>query len=240
MTRFVERKPDDASDAGGIRLDSSGERLSWSVSYFQGPSKRPNLAISPEQVVQGVVGLDHPMAKVYGLDFEFLSGSWVVRGEAALHDFERSGTNLLSSRESFSLAVLGVERDFGNVSAFLQGVYRRTHDFLDPDKAPELIRPFALANATVNEEAQRSLHGVGGGLNWNTSDMRWSASLDLAYLACIDDFAARPRIRYQLDDSTSVWAGADFLSGSDEGPLGRLQDNSAVFVGISRAAPQSG
>lgn len=97
----------------------------------------------------------------------------------------------------------------------------------------------AAANATVNEEAQRSLGGIGGGLSFNTSDLRWTASLDLAYLVSVDDFVARPRIRYQLDDRASIWAGADVLSGADDGPLGRLQDNAAVFVGVSYSALRS-
>ena len=147
----------------------------------------------------------------YGVDFEYLAGQWVVRGEAAYNDFEGSGTSLLASRESFALGVLGVERDFGDVSAFLQMTYRRTFDFIDPYQAPPLLIDLAHANAVVNDEVRESLFGVGAGFTYNTSDFRWSVSADLAYFTVNNDFAIRPRIKYQLNDVVSTMGGWGLL-----------------------------
>ena len=169
----------------------------------------------------------------YGVDFEYLAGQWVVRGEAAYNDFEGSGTSLLASRESFALGVLGVERDFGDASAFFQMTYRRIFDFIDPYQAPPLLIDLARANAVVNDEVRESLFGVGAGFTYNTSDFRWSVSADLAYFTVNNDFAIRPRIKYQLNDVVALWAGGDYFTGMDDGQFGRLKKNTAAFIGVT-------
>ena len=232
-SEYVERKPEGLQDSGGVRYDVTGDHLAWSVSYFRGPSKPPNLALEPARVAQGFLDTNHPDVATYGVDLEYLAGHWLVRGEAAYNDIEGSGETLLASRESFALAVLGVERDFGDASGFLQMTYRRIFDFVDPYQAPPQLINLALANAVVNNEARESLFGLGAGFTYNTSDFRWSVSADLAYFMVNNDFALRPRIRYQLNDAVSLWAGGDYFTGVDTGQLGRLEKNTAAFIGVT-------
>ena len=230
---YQDHEPTGLKNAGGLRVDVTGEKLAWSVSFFHGPSKQPNLALSGARMTEGVADTNHPYATTYGLDFEYLVGRWVIRGEAAYNDFVGSGRDLLASRESFALGVLGVERNFGNTSVFFQTTYRRVFDFVDPYSAPPQLLDLALANAVVNNEVRSSLFGLGAGFSYNTRDLLWHASGNLAYFPATHDFALRPRMKYQLTDVVSLWAGMDWFTGPVVGQFGRLHQNSAVFVGVT-------
>ncbi|MDB5967918.1 MAG: hypothetical protein JWQ90_368 [Hydrocarboniphaga sp.] len=231
--RYRDDKPEGLQASAGIRLDVSGEPIAWSLSYFRGPSKPPNLALAPARVAQGILDTNHPIVSTYGLDFESLAGRWVLRGEAAYNHVDGSDSDPLASRESFALGVLGVERSFGEASAFFQITYRRIFDFIDPYEMQEPFRELALANATVNAETAQSLLGFGTGFALNTSDLRWSAAADLAYFPATEDFSIRPRLRYQVSDAVSLWIGADYLRGPSTASLGRLADNTAGWLGFS-------
>lgn len=230
--RYVEQTPQGQRDSGGIRIDTLGERLSWSLSYFQGPSKRPSLALSSRLLLQGRVPLRHPQASIYGADAEWVSGHWALRGEAAYEHYAESGSDPLASRESFVHGVISLERDFGGVSAFLLASYRKTFDYQNPRALPGPLGELALAHATINGEVFETEAGWGGGFLWTTSDLRWRASADFIHLPAIGDFVARPRLRYRLNDELALWGGGDYFSGVASGPYGRLADNSTLFVGL--------
>lgn len=136
---------------------------------FHGPYKPPNLAPNLARAAQGVLDLDHPWISTYGLDFASLSGLWVLRGEAAYNRVDGSGHDPLASRESFALGVLGVKRNSGEASAFVQISYHRIFDFIDPYQTVAGSRELALANATVNAETRASLLGIGSGSALNIS-----------------------------------------------------------------------
>ncbi|MGH8432116.1 MAG: hypothetical protein ACREUF_17110, partial [Solimonas sp.] len=233
--RYADHRPSTSLDAAAIRYDVSDSDLSWSVSYFQGPSKRPNLAAQPASLAQGRLDLDYPFMRAFGGDIERLVGKWVVRSEAAYSRVEGSGSDPLASRESFFLGVLGLERSFGQCSAFLQTIYRHTFDYIDPEQVPLPLQQAARGSATINDETRRNLFGLGSGLTYNTPDLRTSASVDVVYFADIDDWSLRPRLRYKLTDTVATEFGGDYFAGSDDGPLGRLQKNRLAFVRIEYA-----
>lgn len=233
--RYVDHAPTMSLDAGAIRYDVTNPELSWSLSYFQGPSKWPALASSPAELMAGRMHLEYPFERVFGGDFEWLAGKWVLRGEAAYHRVEGSGSDVLGSRQSYVLAVLGVERNFGDWSVFLQPIYRHTFDYLDPKQVPPPLDRFALGAAVLGDQRFRNLAGVGSGLTYNSPDLRTTANVDLLYFERVDNLSLRPRIGYRFSDALLAQLGADFFDGSSEGPLGRLRDNRLAFVRIEYA-----
>lgn len=233
--RYVDDRPDFVPGSGGIRIDTVGERLSWSVSYFHGPAKRPNLAISLADFGNGLIRLDHREVSIAGADAELIVGPWVLRSETAYSRFAGSGRDPLASRESFVESVLGVERAFGQASAFVQADLRHSFYWLDPQAVAEPLRPLVIGNASVNEELHRTQATIGGGFALNTADLRWSASFDAGWLPAHGDVVFRPRLRYRWSDRLILWAGADYFAGPERGLYGRLADNTALFAGLSSA-----
>ena len=231
--RYHEDKPEETLDSGGVRIDTTGERLSWSLSYFRGPAKRPNLSLSLPEIAAGRITLDHPQVSIFGADAEWIAGHWAFRSETAYNRFSGSGSDPIASRESFVESVFGVERAFGQASAFLQADWRHTFDYVDPNAVSAPLVPLALANASVNEELYRQMLAIGGGFGLNTSDLRWSVSFDLAYVPAHGDVVVRPRLRYRCNDLLTFWAGVDYFDGPERGIYGRLGNNTVGFVGIS-------
>ncbi len=230
---YVEDRPDTSPGSAGLRIESIGERLSGALSYFRGPAKLPNLALSPAAVANGQLDLDHPYTEVIGADAEAVLGAWVIRAESAWTRLRGSARDALASRESALDTVLGVERAFGPASAFVQGEWKYIPGWLDPDAAAEPLRPLARANASFNDELHRHRGQIGSGFALNTSDLRWSLSFDAAWAPADGDWVLRPRLRFRLDDRLQLFAGGDWFRGPRLGVYGRLQPSSAVFAGLS-------
>ncbi len=231
--RYVDDRPVMAPGSAGLRIDRSGESLSASLSWFRGPAKLPNLALSPAAVAAGRLGLDHPHTEVLGADAEAVLGTWVIRGESAWTRARGSGRDALASRESAIDTVIGIERAFGAASAFVQGTWKHIPGWVNPGSVAEPLRPLARANASFNDELHRNRGQLGTGFALNTSDLRWSLSFDAAWAPADGDWALRPRLRFHLDDRLLLFAGGDWFRGPGLGVYGRLQPSSAIFVGLT-------
>lgn len=233
--RYFDDRPDSAPGSAGLRIDRSGESLSASLSWFRGPTKLPNLALSPTAAAGGRLDLEHPYTDVLGADAEAVFGVWVIRGESAWTRVRGSGHDALASRESAIDTVIGVERAFGPASAFVQAQWKHIPGWVDPDAVAEPLRPLARANASFNDELHRNRGQLGTGFALNTSDLRWSLSFDAAWAPADGGWALRPRLRFRLDDRLLLFAGGDWFRGPALGVYGRLRPSSALFAGLTRS-----
>ncbi|SER19130.1 hypothetical protein SAMN04488038_11921 [Solimonas aquatica] len=231
--RYQDERDAHSLGAGGLRLDTRDERGGWSLSYFQGPAKRPNLLVSAPDLATGLLRLNHPDSAIFGGDWEWIKGSWAWRGEAAYTRPRQPRREDLSQGEAFLDAVFGVEHHLGSSSVFLQAQWRRILDYRDPALNPAPLRSLAYAHASLSEALYAQSLGIGGGLSYYTADQRSALSLDAAWQPAHGDLVVRPRLRYQLNDQLSLLLGADYFAGPSLGPYGRLQRNSVIFVGLS-------
>ena len=231
--RYVEDRPQASPGSVGWRLESTGEQFSGSLSYFRGPAKLPNLRLQAAPLARGELGLNHPHTEVFGADGEAVFGAWVLRGESAWTRVRGSGGDPLASRESALDTVIGLERAFGPASAFVQGEWKWLPGWIDPRAVPAALRPLALANASFDDELHRHRGQLGAGFALNTSDLRWSLSVDAAWAPADGDWALRPRLRWRFDDRLQLLAGGDWFRGPERGVYGRLQPSSALYVGLA-------
>ncbi len=231
--RYVDSHPNASPGSVGLRIESNGELLSGSLSYFRGPAKLPNLALATASIAAGVLPLDHPHTEVIGADAEILLGAWVFRGESAWTRVRGSGRDPIANRESALDTVIGLERAFGSASIFLQAEWKHIPSWIDPAALATLLQPLALANASFNDELHRDRGQVGTGFALNTSDLRWSLSFDAAWAPAGGNWALRPRLRFRLDDRLLLFAGGDWFRGPQIGVYGRLRSSSALFAGVA-------
>ena len=238
--RYAEHRPRTAPGSAGLRIERNGESLSGALSWFRSPAKLPNLALSPAAVAGGRLDLDHPHADVLGADAEAVIGAWVLRGESAWTRVRGSGRNALASRESALDTVIGLERAFGSASAFLQGEWKYIPGWVNPASVVEPLQPLARGNASFNDELHRHRGQVGIGYALNTSDLRWSLSVDAAWAPADGDWVLRPRLRYRIDDRCQLFAGGDWFRGPALGVYGRLRPTSAMFAGVTVSVAPGG
>ncbi len=230
--QYVDLGRTTSLNAAAIRYDVSNSDMSWSLSYFQGPSKWPTLSAHPADLAASRLNLNYPFERVFGADLERLMGKWVVRSEAAYNLVDGSGSDPLGSRQSFFLGVLGLERNFGEWSAYGETAYRHTFDYLDTHQVLPPLQQLAIGAAIIDDQFHRNLFGVGSGLTYNTADLRTSANVDLLYFVGIGNWAARPRFSYKFTDSILGEIGGDIFVGAEDGPLGRLRKDRLAFVRI--------
>ncbi len=231
--RYVAHRPQTAPGSAGLRIERNGESLSGALSWFRGPAKLPNLALSPAAVLGGQLDLDHPHSEIVGADAEAVFGPWVIRGESAWTRVRGSARDALASRESALDTVIGLERAFGSASAFVQGEWKYIPGWVNPASVAEPLQPLARGNASFNDELHRHRGQVGIGYALNTSDLRWSLSVDAAWAPADGDWVLRPRLRFRIDDRLQLFAGGDWFRGPTLGVYGRLHASSAVFAGLS-------
>lgn len=205
----------------GLRLDRVGERMDWSLSWFDGHDRMPRYrlaALSPRPTL--AVGYER--AQVAGADFAAAAGRWSFRGEAAYVRKEGRGDALR--------AVLGLDTDLGDTANLnLQWVYASRADYRDPNALPVAFRPLAGALNRLNREFAAREQSMTLRLTQRLRNER--LKLEWAGVFSLDDGSGilRPRLTYQIDDRFKIAIGADRAYGDSETTFGSRRDNDLAF-----------
>ncbi|MGQ0696989.1 MAG: hypothetical protein ACT4PZ_01980 [Panacagrimonas sp.] len=234
--RVREAEPEEPVGAYGLKLERQGSSVEWSVSYFHGHSLRPNLVPAPDFADSLVLNLRHPRVDVLGADFAMPWSSLIVRGEAAYTktddccDF--AGIEFRKSDNVF--AVLGVERALASGWRLVSQAFHKQNfdDAARARGASPLLDALARGADILNEEAQPAFSGLSFGVYPSSLGTRYSVSIDAAWIAQTNDYVLRPRLKLILRDDVSINLAADLYGGDEEGPLGRLGDNSLVMANV--------
>lgn len=222
----------DSLGQGAFKLEETGGRIDWSLSYFDGYDRSPDLgaeAVSPTEVD---VLLRHHRVRVAGGDFAANVGRFGLRGEAAF-TFTQGWTGRdLETKKPFFFAVLGVDRTIGeylNVNA--QYLVRVVTNYDSPfDVSDPLTRELAITQAIVNGQADR----VQQGGTFRVADKWFNETLeaDLSGVFFVPRFnwAIRGKGAYALSDRWKVVVGFDYFEGATPSFFQVLQKNSTVFT----------
>lgn len=205
----------------GLRLDRVGDRLDWSLSWFDGHDRMPRYrlaALSPSPRL----AVGHDRVQVAGADFAAAAGRWSFRGEAAYTRAAGRGDTLR--------AVLGFDTDLGETANLnLQWVHVRRSDRVDPRTLPPPLRPAAAAIDLLNREYGAREQSMTVRLVQRLRNER--LRLEWAGVFALDDGSGifRPRLTYQIDDRFKLVFGADRAYGAADTQFGARRDNNLVF-----------
>jgi hypothetical protein len=208
----------------GLKLDQSGGDVDWSLSYYDGNNRMPNL----ELISVGASGVDVKLRfdriQVYGFDFAKNFGNYAIRGEFAyMETSDHQGSDPFTQNSNFT-GVLGADHDFFesfNVNA--QFLYKHVFDFQIPTSA-----------LTVQlNQLSRQQYSNDYALSLRPSYKIWNETLEMeiAYFFWLrkGDYVLRPKVTYALTDQFKTMIGGELYSGPSDSFFGSLRNTSAVF-----------
>ena len=230
-----EAEPEALRSDFALRWERQSSGPEWSVSWFHGHSLRPNLVPAADLPTSGVIELQHPRVEVLGADFAAPWRSIIFRGEAAYTRAQDccdvAGVEFQKSDNLF--AVLGVETAFSDGwRAVVQAFHKKNFEKSEQESGPSPVAEIAYASNVLNDELRSDYTGLSVGIYPTALGDRVKTNIDVAWIAQTNDYAIRPRLIYQLQDSLSLNLAADWYGGNREGPLGKLRDNSLVLTEV--------
>lgn len=227
---FVARDPSAAARQWALRAERSGERVDWSVSFFDGYERQPDLRPEAFSPAGARVGLAHARIQMLGADAATTLGRYGLRGEVALtRTADRDGNDPFT-RNSFLYAVAGADRTFlTDLNVNVQLLYRRVMAWEDPAAAPAPLQVVAMRQALLSN--QRDAEQAGASVRvarkwWNDT---LEAELSGVSWFARGDFLVRPRLRYAATDRIRLTLGGDVYRGPADSFFGNLRDLSTAF-----------
>ena len=226
-----DQTPDHPERQFGVKWDRSGGDVDYSVSYFRGISKIPDLKLVSSGANGTELALVYHRVQVLGGDFATSVGSWGLRGESAWTITEDpQGLDPLTQNSTL-VSVFGVERSLiENLSLNAQVLNRIVFNYSDPSELSNAaVRTLAISAATNSQQLNQVNHGLSLRPNWKL--MNETLELELAWVRWFSshDQILRPKATYAVSDRLKAILGAELYSGKADAYLGRLKDNSSVF-----------
>jgi hypothetical protein len=224
------RKPVDESVPHAVKFEQISEGFDFSLSYFAGPDRVPDLSVLSVSPVLDL-GLEFNRIRGYGADFAFNLGALGCRGELAyVATSDQGGDNPLI-KNSFYSGVIGVDRNFGeSININVQYLFRATERWSDPAEISD-ANSAALARLVnlISNQQHEHLQGIVARIAWKMlSD---SLTIEAGYLLWFykGDSVFKPRLSYTVRDDVKLTVGGDFYQGPPDSFLGRFADLSALY-----------
>ena len=221
---------------GAVRVEQTGLAVDWSLSYFDGYDRVPNLGVdataTPAAPVTTFIGLFHPRIRVVGADAATVVGRYGLRAEAAYTFTADERGDEPQIRNPFLRAVLGGDRTFQeylnlNVQYVLQ-VVTRFHSPLDV--ADPALREVAVQGALASNQWDRVQHGGTLRVSDKWMNETLEAELSAAVFGPTASYLVRGKVSYAISDRWRAIAGFNWFDGVEPSPLRFLRKNSALFA----------
>jgi len=212
-----------------LKLDQSGAKVDWSVSYFDGFNLNPDL--SPGDTA-GAIFLDYNRTNVFGIDAATTRGSYRFALEAAYtRTIDPDGTNPFV-RNPFFYGVAGIERSFSDdLSVIVQGYYRKVENYSDPEQISDpALRALAVQQAILSAQYDPDQYGLS--LRIGKQWLNQALEGEIGALVRLDRsaYTLRPKLAYAVNDQLSLIIGAEYSVGSDKTIFRELERNNGVFT----------
>ena len=221
-----------ANTAVALKLNRSGARFDWSLSYLHGLSLLPAARVKAIDVLGPRLEFRHDRVHVLGADAAWNAGRFGMRVEAALTRPTASDDGGPAMRHADFFWAGGADRTLGgNLNVNLQLFGRHVMNFTDPySMADPLQRQVAIQNAiTVGQQDRNTL-----GLSLRISD-KWLGETLQGELLLVDSRtrntrSLRPLLSYAITDTLKAAVGAVLYSGADDTLFGRKKSNNRFFL----------
>ena len=228
-----ERLPGDPVTQGAFKIEQTGGRVDWSLSYFDGFDLFPDLGIDTVRPTGVDLLLRHHRSRVAGADAAAALGPYTVRGEVAytFTEHERAGDQVKSP---FLFLVLGADRTLpGGVYVNIQYVLRVVARFQDPFAvADPSVRRVAIEQASINDQLDEAKHALAVRLSKTWLNETLVTEITSIISPARAEFVLRPKVKYAVTDRLKLTAGADVFRGETPSFFGRLRDTSTAYVEV--------
>jgi hypothetical protein len=231
---ITEDKPDRtiSNSEVGLRLNKTGARLDWSVSFFHGFDLLPDARIADLLPSGPVLELRYNKIDVFGADAARNFGRYGFRAEAAYFQTRDGNGDDPTIKNPFLFYVVGLDRTFlENLNLNLQLVGRWIKDFNDPESiADPILKSVAVQNAIFGNQQDPT----GYGLTSRVGNKWLNDTLEAEILAFVNfrrtNSYVRPLVTYAFTDQVKGTVGGEVYQGPEDSFFGRLKDNRGVFT----------
>lgn len=221
----------------GLKYERTSERIDYSLSYFDGYDRLPDLAIRSVGAAGLELSLSHHPVRVLGADLSFSRGGTVFKGELAWSRRHDDGgyDGFFRKRSQWTL-VFGGERNLpDSTNLNLQWLVQWIPDFRDPASAPDaLSRAVAATQSAINNQDRRVNHGVSFRLGRSWRNDTWSGEVAGLYSLSNGGSRLRAQLKHSLDDHWRLSFGLDLYNGQDTTVFGQLERNSTAYLELRR------
>ncbi len=231
---LTKRKPKTEWSQWAFKIERTGGAADWSLSYFDGLDRNPDLTVEGISNSAVKLALTHHRIRVIGADAAAPAGRFGLRAEAAYAFTEDNEGTDPQIKNPFLFVVLGGDRSFFQYLNFnLQYVSRIVMKYQDPRQISDpATRALAVQEAQLTQQLDQFQHGLSNrvGYKW----LHETLEADLSSLLWLDegDFLLRPKLIYALTDHWKATLGAELYRGPAEGVFGRLKQNSTGFAAL--------
>lgn len=229
---LADRKPDDVQEQFAFKIDRSGGSVDWSLSYFHGPNKLPDLQLVSAGPGGTVIGFDYGDIQVFGADVAFTWGEYGFRGEIAGTLTEDSSGQDPLVQNSQLYAVIGADRTvIENFNINAQVLYKHIFDHQELDSiANPAVKVIAQQIALNSNQDSENILGVS--LRPSYKMYNETLELEVAFVSWFHNHNSliRPKITYAFNDHFKGMLGGEFYSGPQDSFFGRLQPTSSGFA----------
>ncbi len=227
---FTEVTPEKSDKQSAFKIESLNGEFDWSVSYFEGLDKSPDLQLLTAPAVPLTLSLVHTRIRTYGADYAVNLGRFGIRAEGAYTLTEDSHGEDYFVKNPFLYLVLGGDRTFlESLNVNFQFLYRHIYFFQDPRDITDPSKDLAVQEAIMNNQYDHNQHGAS--LRIGNKWLNDTLEVDLTMVGWLQhkDYLLRPKVRYALNDLFKVVLGSDLYRGPTDSFFGSLNKLSTSY-----------
>ncbi|MEK6748415.1 MAG: hypothetical protein AABY83_04330 [Pseudomonadota bacterium] len=229
--KYSEISPKDPKKQWAARVERTGGDWDWSLSYFSGYDKSPDLHLGVSTLSMPTIDLVHPRLHVLGADAAGTVGriGWRLEG-AYTSTPDVTGVDIFT-KNSFAYLVAGVDRTFlDTLNINFQYVYRYIFRYEDPRSASPQLVELAKAGALANNQFDRRQNGAT--LRLHNRWLNDTLAVELSFMEWWShrDYVVKPKMSYAWSDHLKTSVGADIYRGSRDSFLGKLRELSVGYA----------
>ncbi len=224
---FSAERPANEWKQWAVKAEYFGSDHDWSLSYFDGLDKMPDLAPGAAGVL-----LRYGRIRAFGADGAMSVGRYGLRAEAAyLASEDASGSDPFVKNGVF-YAVAGGDRTFlENLNVNVQYAYRQVFDHRAPGSYGDAsVDALATAASLVANQYDEIQHGMTFRVNNKWFNETLEAEVAGAVWFRHGDSLIRPKVKYAVNDAIGLTLGADIYGGPKESFFGQLTGSNAVYA----------
>jgi hypothetical protein len=231
VIREVVPRVKDTLAQAAFKIEQSGGAIDWSIAYFDGYDRSPDLGLGTGAGSAAQVLLRHHRIRVIGGDAAAVVGRMGLRGEAAYTLTEdRDGLDPHAQNPFFFL-VLGGDRTFGEYfNVNLQYLLLAVSDYHSPFDIPARQGgEVAVLHAAINNQLERVQQGATARVSNRWLQETVEAEATWAFFAPRFSHAVRAKLTYTFSDRWKGVVGFDYFDGEQPSFFRTVAQNRAVF-----------
>lgn len=217
-----------------IKLDRSGGKLDWSLSWFDGLDRTGRLRVTQVTPTAIQITTENKRLRMLGMDAATTWEGYGLRAEMA-HLMPHGERDTITNRDrDQTIGVIGMDRTFpDDWYGSLQGFARHTwhHEQYSALTNP-LDQAVALMNDLRGDQTCATRYGWTLYLKKPWQNETLQTDLFTMYYIDSQDWLIRPKVQYKINDDWRIALGMERFLGDADTTMGSLRRNSLVFFEV--------